>query len=143
MTDNSARRASFLLRRVLVHKNMQIDKALASFGLSIAFWPVLLTIAKNPGLSTHALAVNCFITDQSCGQLIAKLADKGLIERKPGPGKAILHELTEAGETLLERADPILNKAVSAFFSPLEPEETVLLVNMFERLLGDQTVSGK
>lgn len=51
----------------------------------------------------HDLAVLTFQTDQSFGSLATRMAERGLIERVPGPGRAVKHRLTEKGAEL--RAD--------------------------------------
>lgn len=128
------------LPRVLNLKAAMVDRVLAEMGLSHSIWVVLKIISGNPGQSTHALAEMCFVTDQSFGQMVSKLASQGLIERKPGFGKAILHELTEEGEKALAKADPLMKSALRELCSALNKEEGEMLANLLERML---TESGK
>ena len=138
MNKNPARRAALLLKKVVAYKSSAADKALAPFGLSMASWVLLTIVDKNPGLSTHAIAVNCFVTDQSCGQLIGKLAGQGLLERKSGPGKAIRHTLTKEGKSLLEASEGAVNSAMDTVFSPLAQEELGVLGDLLQRLLRSE-----
>lgn len=128
------------LPRVLSLKAAMVDRALAEMGLTHSGWVVLKIISRNPGKSTHALAEMCFVTDQSFGQMVSKLAGQGLVERKPGFGKAILHELTGEGEQALARADPLMKRALRELCSPLNREEGEILAGLLERML---TESGK
>ena len=138
MNKNPARRAALLLKKVVAYKSSAADKALAPFGLSMASWVLLTIVDKNPGLSTHAIAVNCFVTDQSCGQLIGKLAGQGLLERKSGPGKAIRHTLTKEGKSLLEASEGTINCAMDTVFFALTQEEIILLGDLLQRLLSSE-----
>jgi DNA-binding MarR family transcriptional regulator len=71
---------------------------LAAIGLSLPQWDVLRHLGENPDASLHALAELAFQTDQSMGAMATRMIDRGLLERRPGPGRAIRHRITEAGE---------------------------------------------
>lgn len=124
-----------LLPRVLNLKAALVDKSLAEMGLTHSAWVVLKIVSRNPGKSTHALAELCFVTDQSFGQMVSKLAQQGLVERRPGFGKAIVHELTREGEEVLARADPLMKRALRELCSALSREEGETLARLLERML--------
>lgn len=131
-------RIGMLLPRVLNLKTAMVDKVLDGMGLTHSAWVVLKIISGNPGKSTHALAELCFVTDQSFGQMVSKLAARGLVERKPGFGKAILHELTGDGRDALAKADPLMKNALRELCSALNKEEGEMLAGFLERILGSK-----
>jgi DNA-binding MarR family transcriptional regulator len=63
-------------------------------------WDTLRHLHRHPDASLHDLAVLTFQTDQSFGSLATRMADRGLIERVPGPGRAVRHRLTKEGARL-------------------------------------------
>lgn len=134
---NPSRKIGMLLPRVMNLKTTICNRVLAKTGLTHSVWVALNVIGRNPGQSTHALAEMCMVTDQSFGQLVAKLADQGWIERKPGFGKAILHELTDAGRQVLAKVVPLMEETLREFFSPLNRREQEMLAEMLERLIRE------
>ncbi len=100
MADDLLKMAALGLKRAQIAKSSAFDRRLASIGLTMALWVVLDRIRADPAQSTHALAEATLI-DQSVGELVGKLAKRGLIERVNGPGRSIRHHLTDAGCELL------------------------------------------
>src|ERR1700682_5313463 len=81
------------------HRGM--DRRLREAGTSLAQWDALRAIAARPNSSAHALAELTFQTDQSFGALAGRLLKRGIIERGPGPRRAVRHRLnTRGGATL-------------------------------------------
>ncbi len=64
------------------------------------------------------------------------MIDRGLIERVPGPGRAVRHRLTARGESLREEATAIVRDVLAGSFSPLTPAELETLGDYLERLLA-------
>jgi DNA-binding MarR family transcriptional regulator len=126
--------AAIYLKRVQQSENTAVDAALAPLDLSLSLWCALERIAKNPGSSTHDLAALTCLTDQSFSALVAKLAERGLVERTQGGGRVIRHRLTEEGEKALAGATPILADTLAAEFSPLEPDELDTLVALLKKV---------
>jgi DNA-binding MarR family transcriptional regulator len=100
----------------------------------MALWVVLDRIRANPAQSTHALANASFMTDQSVGELVSKLAKRGLIQRVTGPGRAIRHHLTDAGTDLLERARPLMAAALDSAFAGLSRSEIEQLIQLLNKI---------
>ena len=88
---------ALLLRRAQLRKQMACEAALAQAGMTLPQWGILYAIAAEPDSSTHALALFTGQSDQAAGAVIARLEQRGLLERRPGFGKAILHRLTPDG----------------------------------------------
>jgi DNA-binding MarR family transcriptional regulator len=100
----------------------------------MALWVVLDRIRANPAQSTHALANASLMTDQSVGELVSKLAKRGLIQRVAGPGRSIRHHLTDAGTELLERAAPLMAAALESAFAGLSHSEIEQLIQLLDRI---------
>ena len=81
MIDDRLRLAALGLKRAQIAKSAAFDRSLANVGLTMALWVVLERIRANPAQSTHALAKASMMTDQSVGELVGKLAKRGLVER--------------------------------------------------------------
>ena len=76
-------------------------------------------LANHPEASLHDLAVLTFQTDQSFGTLAGRMVDRGLIERVPGPGRAVRHRLTEKGAELRAAGQELADVVVKSSFSRL------------------------
>jgi DNA-binding MarR family transcriptional regulator len=107
-----------LVKRLQHRHHRALSAALADLDISLVQWDTLRHLHRNPDASLHDLALLTFQTDQSFGSLAARMADRGLIERVPGPGRAVRHRLTERGEKLRaagqERADRVVAKSFAA-----------------------------
>ena len=95
-------------------------------------WDALRHLAENPDASLHDLAQLTFQTDQSFGALAARMIDRGLIERRPGPGRAIRHGLTAKGAKLGKDGAGVVDRVMTESFSVLGPSQ----LKSFDRLLG-------
>ena len=97
-----------LLRRAQLRKQTACEAELAEVGMTLPQWGMLLAVASLPDSSTHALALFTGQSDQSAGAVVARLEQRGLLERRSGGGRAILHRITVAGEDLVQRCDAIV-----------------------------------
>lgn len=129
------RRAGMLITRCVSLLGGTNEKILRHYGLTQVSWTVLNKISQQPGQSTHALAEMCLLTDQSLGQIVAKLAKQGLVERTPTFGRAIVHKVTEKGARALAELEPLLDASVENFFSDLDKRELVELADLLERIV--------
>jgi len=121
-----------------------LDTRLAPLGITLVQWDALRAISSHPNVSAHRLAQLTFQTDQSFGTLAGRLEARGWIGRISGPGKAIRHRLTPAGEALLHEGNSVYNEVISQSFSPLSPTERETLYDLLTRLLAEQcTPPGK
>ncbi|KAF2992072.1 MarR family transcriptional regulator [Methylocystis sp. MJC1] len=132
--QDSLRLAALSLKRAQIAKSGAFDRNLASLGLTMAQWVVLDRIRAHPAQSTHALAKASLMTDQSVGELVAKLAKRGLIQRVAGPGRSIRHHLTDAGAELLEKAAPLVADALESAFAGLSHSEIEQLIQLLDRI---------
>lgn len=129
------RNLSLHLKHVQQTKQVAVDAALNAVGCSLAQWVVLRRIRALPGASAHELAQAAFQSDQSFGVLVRRVIERGLVERKPGKGRATMHTLTAKGEALLDRCNPIVVETLKAHFAGLTEDELGLLDALLEKAL--------
>ncbi|WP_406636782.1 MarR family winged helix-turn-helix transcriptional regulator [Amycolatopsis sp. WGS_07] len=107
------------VKRLQHRHHRALSRALQPLGLSLVQWDTLRHLANHPDASLHDLAVLTFQTDQSFGTLAARMVDRGLIERVPGPGRAVRHRLTEKGAELRAAGQELADVVVKSSFSRL------------------------
>ena len=73
---------AMLLRRAQLRKQLACEAALAQVGLTLPQWGMLYAVAIEPDSSTHALALFIGQSDQSAGAVVARLEQRGLLERQ-------------------------------------------------------------
>src|ERR1700733_5168013 len=111
------------VKRLQYRHHRALNRALAPLGLSLVQWDTLRHLDLHPDASLHDLAVLTFQTDQSFGSLATRMADRGLIERVPGPGRAVRHRLTEKGARLLAAGQEAADEVTRSSFSALSPAQ--------------------
>ena len=113
-----------------------LDRRLREVGTSLAQWDALRAISRRPNASAHALAEVTFQSDQSFGSLAKRLRKRGLIDRVEGPGRAIRHRLTPAGEAMLKKGHAAAAEVLEASFGPLSPRQRQDLYRLISRALA-------
>jgi DNA-binding MarR family transcriptional regulator len=124
------------VKRLQMRHHRTANERLAPLGISLVQWDALRHLHENPEASLHDLAQLTFQTDQSFGTLAARMIDRGLIERVPGPGRAVRHRLTDRGEELREQAGATLQEVLTESFSPLSDDEVQTFGELLARILG-------
>ena len=124
------------VKRLQVRHHRAANAALADLGLTLTQWDGLRHLHRNPGASLHDLAQLTFQTDQSFGALAGRMIDRGLIERVPGPGRAVRHRLTERGEELRAAGQQVLDGVLADSFGPLSADELAVFDALLGRLLA-------
>ena len=77
-----------------------------------------------------------FQTDQSFGSLATRMADRGLIERVPGPGRAVRHRLTKEGARLRAAGQDAVDAVFESSFRALSADELDQLGELLDAALG-------
>ncbi|RSM47300.1 MarR family transcriptional regulator [Amycolatopsis balhimycina DSM 5908] len=127
---------SLAVKRLQYRHHRALSRALAPLGLSLVQWDTLRHLHRRPDASLHELAVLTFQTDQSFGSLAVRMADRGLIERVPGPGRAVKHRLTEEGDRLRAAGQDAVEAVVEDSFSGLSAEQLDRLGELLDTVLG-------
>lgn len=124
------------VKRLQYRHHRALTRALAPLGLSLVQWDALRHLHRRPDASLHDLAVLTFQTDQSFGSLAARMADRGLIERVPGPGRAVRHRLTEKGARLRAAGQDAVDVVLESSFRALSPTQLDQLGTLLDAVLG-------
>jgi DNA-binding MarR family transcriptional regulator len=129
------------VKRLQYRHHRALSRALAPLGLSLVQWDTLRHLHREPDASLHDLAVLTFQTDQSFGSLAARMAERGLIERAPGPGRAVRHRLTEEGARLRAEGQGLVDAVAESSFRDFSAAQLDKLGELLDRALGpDPTV---
>ena len=124
------------VKRLQHRHHRALSQALAPLGLSLVQWDTLRHLHRKPDASLHDLAVLTFQTDQSFGSLATRMAERGLIERVQGPGRAVRHRLTEEGERLRAEGQNLVDGVVESSFSALSAAELDRRGDLLDTALG-------
>ena len=124
------------IKRLQMRHHRIANERLAPLGISIVQWDALRHLRENPEASLHDLAQLTFQTDQSFGTLATRMIDRGLIERVPGPGRAVRHRLTAKGEDLSEKAGEVVREILADSFSGLADEELQTFGDLLARVVA-------
>lgn len=138
MLDN----LSLAIKRVQAQNHRSLDQRLGSLGISLVQWNALREIHRNPGVSAHALSELTFNSDQAFGTLAARLVRLGLVLRRAGKGKIIVHHLSPKGIDLLSKGAAIHREYLKAAFGPLNSQEKTILLSLLLRLLNRDDEDG-
>jgi len=111
------------IKRVQHRHHRALTAVLADLEVSLAQWDTLRHLHRHPEASLHDLAQLTFQTDQSFGTLAARMVDRGLIERVPGPGRAIRHRITAKGEAIRSEGDRRVTAAIESSFAGLTADQ--------------------
>lgn len=133
---------SNLLERV-IHKYIQIEKRAVDYGNGITLSQpeiqTIMLIDSNPGISVTAIAKMRGITKGTASQMLYKLVDKGLVEKRISPHSdaQISVFLTELGQEANRLHDLYHKKRVQPVFeylSKLPPQAVKDFVEIIKQL---------
>src|SRR3954454_12986576 len=124
------------VKRLQYRHHRALSRVLAPLGLSLVQWDTLRHLHRKPDASLHDLAVLTFQTDQSFGSLATRMADRGLIERVPGPGRAVRHRQTEEGERLRAAGQEVVDAVLRTSLDTLSPAQLDQLGDLLAAALG-------
>ena len=133
---HSPAEVALAVKRLQHRHHRALSAALAPVGLSLVQWDTLRHLHQRPDASLHDLAVLTFQTDQSFGSLATRMVDRGLIERVPGPGRAVRHRITAEGERMRAAGQDAVDGVFAKSFRGLTGEELNQLGHLLDRALG-------
>ncbi len=125
------------VKRLQWRHHREANVRLATIGLSLVQWDVLRHLQTEPDASLHALAQLTFQTDQSMGSLATRMIRRGLLRRLEGPGRAVRHEVTEAGEQAREAGAGLMDGMLTDTVGRLTEEEQVTLLALLTKATPD------
>jgi DNA-binding MarR family transcriptional regulator len=108
---------------------------LRMFGLSVAQFDVIAQIGANQGLTQQELAQALLVTKGNVCQLLDRLEQRGLIERRPaGTGRSNRLYLTKEGQRLYDVAVPAQEQMIATRFAALTDDEQQTLLHLLRKL---------
>jgi DNA-binding MarR family transcriptional regulator len=98
----------YVIGRVNQGIRREMRLRLKAYELSVPEYTTLSVLRSRPGLSNAQLSRRALITPQAMLEVLAKLEERGLVQRDvdPAHGRILRAELTPAGERALHDADP-------------------------------------
>lgn len=133
----SVQDVALAVKRLQHRHHRALSRALAPLDVSLVQWDTLRHLHGSPEASLHDVAQLTFQTDQSFGALARRMADRGLIERVPGPGRAVRHRLTDRGDEVRRAGSDLVDGVFAASFSALSASELDRLGELLERAVAD------
>ena len=111
-----------------------VEGALGSGGAAPA---ALVHLAVYPGESAEALHRVLGISQPGTAQVVQRLVDQGLLERRPGRDRRTqaLH-LTAAGRRILDELLERRAETLNALLSPLSDDERVQITQLLEKVVA-------
>ena len=109
MTEPLDRDPVVLLHDVARTMRTRFDQRARTRGMTRAQWIILARLDRQPGLSQNELAAVCEVEPITVARLVDRLAQRGLVERRPDPADRRIWRLHN-----LDAAQPILEE-ITAF----------------------------
>ena len=97
---------------------------------------LLHILKKNPSINQKVFAEKVHVRPQSLGEMLTKMEENGLIVRRkdPSDGRAILVDLTPAGEAAEQAHHEIVMKEVEARYVDLTDEELAEYLRLTQKI---------
>jgi DNA-binding MarR family transcriptional regulator len=123
------------LRRALFTFRQALQCQLRPLNLSLAHTGILLALDQEDGLSGAELARRETVTAQTMNQLVARLVERGLVERRRHAthGRILTLHLTDAGRQTLADGQALAAAVERCMVSGFSPGERQRLLRDLER----------
>lgn len=95
----------------------------------------LVTLDREPGISTTALARAVKLTQPAASRLVDGLVSRGLIEREPGSGRTVALRLTAEGQAAVRQLLDARRAALDTLVAALDSTERAALEQSLAKLL--------
>lgn len=97
---------------------------------------LLHILKKNPSINQKDFAEKVHVRPQSLGEMLTKMEENGLIVRTkdPSDGRAILVDLTPAGEALEQEHHEKVFKEITARYDALTDEELAEYLRLTQKI---------
>jgi DNA-binding MarR family transcriptional regulator len=107
------------------------------FGVTIAEWRVMLTLASEPGVSAAEITNSWAMEKMSVNRAIQRLIDNGNVSRSRDPedGRSYRLSLTAKGRKLYARIAPAANKRYTEIISSVSAEELDIVVAALQKMI--------
>ena len=118
LREPELRRGMELLYFGHAHLTRSVDQRLAEQGLGRAHHRALYFIARKPDMTVSELLSLLAITKQSLGRVLNELADRGLVETRPGDRdrrQRLLRLTTEGARMEIDLFDSVRRRLAAAY----------------------------
>ena len=130
---NPALRAWVRMLRLSQKVQPALAETLRGLGLNPAEFGILDTLAAREGLTQQELADALLVTKGNMTYHLCRMAERGLVDRRPEGRKNRLY-LTGEGRRLLEEALPEHETLIDERFSGLSVEDRAQLADLLKKL---------
>jgi MarR family transcriptional regulator, transcriptional regulator for hemolysin len=133
------REFAFILNDVARLLRTYADHRAAQYGMTRAQWAVLVRLDRAEGLNQSELAEMLDLQPITLTRLLDKLADSGLIERRPDPDdrRAKRLFLTAAARPLLEHLGVVGEDIMAAVLDGLDPAAVEKMIEQLDVARGN------
>ncbi|GAA4716385.1 MarR family winged helix-turn-helix transcriptional regulator [Phytohabitans rumicis] len=127
---------TWALRRAELAVQTFKERQLRTMGLAAAHYSLLMCVHAEPGRTGAEVARRLAVTPQNVASLVAKMEDRGLVERRSHPRHGHVQELhlTDAGREALRAAEPTVTAIDRRIATELGPAETAHLAALLNRV---------
>jgi DNA-binding MarR family transcriptional regulator len=133
--DRLEHRIGYELKKAQHGLRLRMDEDLKELGVTAPQYAALSVLAEEPGLSNAGLARRSFVTPQTMNQILTRLEEAGLVERRPHPehGRVLQAFLTKEGEELRRDCATRVEAIEGRMVAELSEEERSWLLGMLRR----------
>lgn len=130
----------YALRRVSAAVMARLAAGLSRLDLRPAEATVLLVIGANPGVIQSEVGRLLGIASANMTPLVARLADRELIEREAVDGRSQGLTLSDAGRRITQRAKNVIDELESDLLARIPPAERTRFLEVLAGLAREQDV---
>ncbi|MFD4603058.1 MarR family winged helix-turn-helix transcriptional regulator [Streptomyces sp. NPDC058464] len=129
-------RVTWALRRAEWAVQARKDQSLRPQGIAAAQYSLLICVHTDPGLTGAELARRLNVTPQAVASQVARLEERGQLERRPHPRHRHVQELhlTDAGRDALRQADAVIDEIEQRIAEKLGPDKAAQLTALLDEV---------
>ncbi|MDX3589236.1 MarR family transcriptional regulator [Streptomyces europaeiscabiei] len=133
---NAQDRVTWALRRTEWAVQARKDQRLRPLGIAAAQYTLLISVHGDPGLTGAELARRLNVTPQAVASQVARLEERGQLERRPHPRHRHVQELhlTDTGRDSLRDADAVIVGIEEQIAEKLGPEKAAQLRTLLDEV---------
>ena len=107
------------------------------FGITIAEWRVLLTLASEKGVTAAEITNRWVMEKMAVNRAIQRLVDNSCVtrERDPEDRRSYRLTLTAKGRKLYEKIAPTANRRYNELMSAIDNDETDAMVRALQKII--------
>lgn len=141
MKDSLNRKFGYALSRASAAMLARLNHQLQPLGLRTVDASMLVLIADNPGLSQSDLCRMLDIASANMVPLIARLTQRGLVERHKADGRSYELRLSHAGVALAAAAEAEMMTHDQWLADLIKPDERMVIERFLARIRAETSVT--